>query len=268
MIKKKRNKAGLIFRSIVLAYLAGGIIIFLIQDLILFHPKQLAATYKFSFDQPFIEHNIEGANGRNLNILQFTVAAKKGTILFFHGNMQHVEHYKKYIPFFTNLGYEVWMPDYPGFGKSTGKRTEEAITKDAQIVYDLATKQTLPDSIIIYGKSIGTGVAAQLASVKSCRRLILETPYYSIAALAKHYFPIYPVALLSNYHFPTNQYLKKIIAPVTILHGTADEVIPFGQSKKLKEEHPAVQLIEIDKGKHNNLLSFPQFKKSIDSLLH
>jgi pimeloyl-ACP methyl ester carboxylesterase len=264
---KKGNKFIRYLKIFLAVYIAGGVIIFLIQDFILFHPKPLPRTYKFSFTQPFIEHNIAIEKGRNLSILQFTVAHKKGTIIFFHGNMENVEHYKKYVPYLTNLGYEVWMMDYPGFGKSTGKRSEENIYKDALTVYNLVLKSTTHDSIIIYGKSIGTGVAAQLASIKPCKRLILETPYYSIAALAKHYFFMYPVLPVRRYYFPTYQYLQKIKAPVTILHGTADELIPYRQAKDLAAQNKQVDLITIQKGKHNNLLSFPTFKNAIDSLL-
>ncbi|HVG39960.1 MAG TPA: alpha/beta fold hydrolase [Chitinophagaceae bacterium] len=253
-------------KILIAVYLIGGLIIFFIQDLILFHPKPLAATYKFNFNQPYIEHNILADGGRNLSILQFPVSNKKGIVIFFHGNMKNVEHYKKYVPFITSFGFELWMVDYPGFGKSTGKRSEQAMYNDALTTYRLATNKT-NDNIFIYGKSIGTGVATQLASIVPCKQLILETPYYSIAALAKHYFPMYPVLPMSRYLFPTFQNIKKVKAPTTILHGTDDEIIPFGQAKKLKEENSMIQLITIENGKHNNLLSFDKFRTTLDSLL-
>jgi pimeloyl-ACP methyl ester carboxylesterase len=268
-MNKTRAKKGWVFIKVILAtYIIGGVVLYLIQDLLLFHPKPLSAQYQFQFSQPFTEHNILHETGRNLNILYFPVKdVKKGTILFFHGNMKNSEHYKKYIPFLTNTGFDVWMMDYPGFGKSTGKRSEEIMCKDALLVYNMATAQTSSDSLIIYGKSIGTGVAAQLASVRPCQRLILETPYYSLDALAKHYLPFYPVPPMSRYSFPIYQYLKKVAAPITILHGTKDEVIPFKQAKNLQEENKNIQLVIIRNGKHNNLLSFPLFQKTIDSIL-
>ena len=105
-----------------------------------------------------------------------------------------------------------------------------------------------PDSaktaLFIYGKSIGTGIASHLASVKDCKRLILETPYYSIEALFSHYAFIYPVRWMSKYHFPTYQYLKKVDAPVTIFHGTNDEVIPYQTVKKIDEDSKAWHRID------------------------
>ncbi len=115
---------------------------------------------------------------RNLNIVQFTTNSnKKGIVLYFHGNRQNIERYGKFAPAFTKNGYEVWMMDYPGFGKTTGKRTEQVMYDDAFLVYKTAIKETLPQNIIIYGKSLGTGIAANLALKYKCQQLILDTPY-------------------------------------------------------------------------------------------
>lgn len=247
-------------------YVAAGIALYFLQDFFLFHPKALPPDHQFSFPVPFIEHNITFQQ-RNLSVIQFPVTEQKGTIIFFHGNADNVERYQQYASFFTALGYELWMIDYPGYGKTTGKRSEEVLYKDALHVYQMATAQTSADSLIIYGKSIGTGIAAQLASVMPCKKLILETPYYSLSSLAASYFPIYPASLLIRYLLPTVDYLKKVTAPVILLHGTSDEIIPYAQSKKIKEEYGACTLITIQNAHHNNLMSFPAFKNAIRSLL-
>jgi alpha-beta hydrolase superfamily lysophospholipase len=253
--------------GLVAFYLIGGIALFFFQDQLLFHPRPLAKDYLFSFDQPFTEMNIPFQKN-NISIVQFKPSShRKGVVLFFHGNMHNVEHYNKYPSLFTRNGYEVWMIDYPGFGKTTGERSEQIIEEEALLFYDLAAKEIAGDSILIYGKSIGTGIAAFVASQKQCKRLILETPYYSIDALAKHYFPIYPVIPLAKYTFPTYAYLKNVAAPVTIFHGTHDEVIPFRQGKKLAAENNGAGFIPVEKGKHNNLFSFPLFQQKMDSLL-
>jgi uncharacterized protein len=120
---------------------------------------------------------------------------------------------------------------------------------------------------LLYGKSLGTGVASQLASVKDCKRVILETPYYSIEAMMKYHTFIYPVNLMAKYHFPNHQYFQKIEAPVTLFHGTRDELVPYNHSVKLVKENPVVQLITIEKGKHNTLNNSPLFHQQLDSLL-
>jgi uncharacterized protein len=262
----KRRFRKIIF-SIAAIYVFSGFVLYFIQDKILFHPKPLSREHKFSFEQPFEELNIAFEN-ENLSIVKFRPHNNsKGIILFYHGNVENVEHYRKYPPIFLRNDYEVWMIDYPGFGKTTGKLTEKIMGKQALLTYDLASKQVRADSIIIYGKSMGTGVASYVAANRACEQLILETPYHDIASLAKHYFPIYPVTALIKYSFPVHAYLKKVQAPITVFHGTKDEVIPYFHSKCLNEENKNVELITIKNGKHNNLSDFDLFQKKIDSLL-
>jgi len=267
MRSPKKTGIARALKLLLIIYIIGGVILYLIQDLLLFHPTPLTRDHKFSFNQPFEEVNISiGKN--NLSIVKFKPnPPRKGLVLFFHGNMHNVERYKKYPSLFTGNGYEIWMLDYPGFGKSTGKRTEQFMYEQATIMYDLARKEINSDSIIIYGKSIGTGVASYLASIESSDKLILETPYYSAVALAKYYFPIYPVSAMIRYSFPIHDYLKKIKFPVTIFHGTDDEVVPYKQGKQLAEENQNIKLVTIEKGKHNNLFDFELFQQQMNTLL-
>ncbi|MFN2440530.1 MAG: alpha/beta hydrolase, partial [Chitinophagaceae bacterium] len=141
------------------------------------------------------------------------------------------------------------------------------IYQDAMLLYRMAISQQPSENIIIYGKSMGSGVASQLASVRESRHLILETPYYNIASLARHYFPIYPLNLISKYSFPTNEYLQFVNAPITIFHGTRDEVIPYKQAKKLNLENDNINLITIEKGKHNNLTEYSIYNKTVEAIL-
>ncbi len=256
-----------VFSTLAIIYVAGGLAMYFLQELFMFHPKSLPKDYVFHFDQAFTEINLATADNRNLNIVEFHAAKPKGIVLYFHGNRQNIERYAKYAPYFTRNNYVVWMVDYPGYGKSTGQRSEQAMYSDALLLYERALRQTRAEYIIIYGKSLGTGVAAFLASKKQCKKLILETPYYSMKALAHHYFPIYPTDKLTRYCFPTNEYLKTVHAPVSIFHGTADEIIPFQHSQKLKKENPGIELIPVVKGKHNNLYNFPLVTQKLDALL-
>ncbi len=253
----------------VVAYIICGTALYFLQEKFLFHPLPLPETHTFDFKIPVKEINIPVNAGKNISLVQFTVpdSACKGVVLYFHGNRKNIERYAPFAINFTRNNYEVWMIDYPGFGKSTGKRTEQILYNDAALLYKMARARFPKDSIIIYGKSIGTGIAAQLASVRDCKRLILETPYYNMEALMKHYAFIYPVDWLTKYHFPTCDYFKKIEAPVTLFHGTEDEVIPYKQAERLTKENPGTELVAIKNGKHNNLNDSRVFHQHLDSLL-
>jgi len=269
-VKKNRSqKIYTVLKVAVIAYLVCGIALYFLQGKFLFHPKKLPADYIFSFQQPFKEINLPVSSEKNISIIQFTVpdSLRKGVVLYFHGNRRNIERYASYAVNFTRNKYEVWMIDYPGFGKTTGKRTEETMYADAAMIYKMARSKFSKEHIIIYGKSLGTGVATQLASVSDCKRVLLETPYYSIDALLKHYAFIYPVSLMSKFHFPSNQYIKKIESPVTLFHGTKDEVIPYKQAVRLAKENPGVLLVTIESGRHNNLNDSPVFQQQLNSIL-
>jgi len=265
---KKKIRKWLIV--IVTIYVICGVALYFLQEKLLFHPEKLDADHKFSFTTPFKEINLPFNDKKNLSIIQFTVpdSARKGIVLYFHGNMRNVERYAYCVTHFTRNNYEVWMIDYPGFGKSTGERSEQIMYDDADQLYKMARTRVSKDSIIIYGKSIGTGVASHLAARSNCKRVILETPYCSIDALFKHYAFIYPVSWMTTYHFPSEECFKNINDPITIFHGTDDGTIPFSQAKRLmKVAKPRDELVAIKDGGHNNLADFPLFQHKLDSLL-
>ena len=251
-------------------YLLVGVAVYFLQDRLLFHPEKIAPQTPFNFSYPFKELNVALDNTYKINIVQFFPAdsSRKGVVLFLHGNKNNITWYAAYAPYFTRNGYEVWMIDYPGFGKSTGILTEQKLYDFADQLYIMAKSKYPADSIVIYGKSLGTGVAAWLASKKSCRQLILETPYYSMTSLAAHYIPIYPVSKIIKYKLPTYTYLNTINAPITIFHGTEDKVIPYNNALQLKEVLKSTDhFISITGGGHNNLRDNAGFVKSLDSLL-
>ncbi|MEO6290786.1 MAG: alpha/beta fold hydrolase [Ginsengibacter sp.] len=266
-IKKKIFGWG---KAVIIIYCSIGIALYYLQEKFMFHPVPLPPGYIFNFNFSFKEVNIPMNKTDTLNLVQFFTAddKPKGVVLYFHGNRGNINRYAKYAENFTKNGYEVWMPDYPGYGKTTGKLSEENLYKQANEVYKLANSEFDNDSILIYGKSLGSGIAAWLASKKTCKRIMLETPYYSMANLLHHYAPVYPTGKMSHFNLPTFEYLQKIQAPVTIFHGTEDRVIPYKTALRLiKFFKPGDEFITIAKGEHNNLNDFPLFHENLDSLL-
>lgn len=270
------------------------------QEKFYFNPTTLPASHKFTFKQPFREVNIPYKKDATINIVQFLTektneaqgdsntvlsnagdviasteidssirGTSKGLVLYFHGNRDNIEHYAPASTMFTRNGYEIWMMDYPGFGKSTGEMTEDVFYEYALTTYKLARTRFKPSEIVIYGRSLGTGVASQLASVRDCRALILETPFASLYSLIGYYAPAYPVKRIIRNHFDVYEHLKKVAAPVTIFAGSEDLKTPIANSKRLREVlKPGDQFIIVEGGHHNDLPQFPLFNEKLDSLLN
>jgi uncharacterized protein len=264
----KRIKKWLLILAII--YIAGGIALYFLQDRILFHPVQLKKDHKYDFPDPHEDISIPVNNNDNLNLVRFLRrdSISRGVVLYFHGNKKNISWYAKYPSYFTRHGYEVIMIDYPGFGKSTGTFNEQTLYDWSEQVYKLARSRFPADSIIIYGKSMGTGIAAHLASINNCKRLILETPYYDFPSVIKHYLPIYPVDWMIHYKLPTYRFLPDVKAPITIFQGTDDGVITYKNARRLQPLlKPADEFVTIKEGSHNDLYEFPEVIRKIDSLL-
>ena len=270
MINSYNNTIISIIKWVIILYVLLGIGVYFLQNLFLFHPVKLDRNYQFVFSVPFQEIDIPFNETDTINVIKFLSikSVTKGAVIYFHGNKGNINRFAKFADNFTKQGYEVWMQDYPGYGKSTGARSEEILYKQAELIYALVAAKFSKDDIVIYGKSLGTGIAAYLASVKDCKQLILETPYYSIPDLFAYYAPIFPSKLMSKYSLPTYQYLQKIKVPITIFHGTNDEIIPYSCAFKLQ---PLLKLsdqfITIKNATHSDLNDFSIFHQKLDSLL-
>lgn len=253
---------------IIAAYLVLLLLVYFIQERFIFKPEKLRADFVFRYDQPFKELFFEPAPGVRINGLHFTVEQAKGILLYFHGNTRSIKGWGKFARDFTRYGYEVVMVDYRGFGKSTGKRSESQLMHDAQYVYD-ALRAVHPEShILVYGRSIGSGFAAKLASDNHPRYLILDAPYYSFARVVKRFLPILPLRWVLRYHLRTDLWIRKVQCHTYILHGTKDRLIPIRHSKHLQALNPRrITLIRIEGGRHNNLPSFPEYHAFIRDIL-
>ena len=258
-------------KIIVTVYCIIGIGLYYLQDKIFFHPEPLAADYQYDFPIPHEEVNIPYTRKSTINIVQFhpVDSPARGVVLYFHGNRRNIARYVMRAPGFTKNGYEVWMIDYPGFGKSTGEFSEQMLYDWALVFYKLARARYSKDSIILYGRSLGSGIAAQLAAVRDCKALILETPYYSFTSMAGSWFPVYPVKQMIEFKIPTWKYLQEVTAPVTIIHGTDDGIISHRYAKRLMPYlKKGDRFVSIEDGSHNDLDKFALYSKTVDSVLN
>lgn len=249
-------------------YIVIGSALYLFQEKLLFLPTQLEESYTYQFDLPFEELDFIPEEGVRLNALYFRSEQPRGVILYSHGNAGDLSRWGAIASRFVKYNYDVLVWDYRSYGKSKGPRSEIAFYNDAEHIYDFLLTKYNAEEIIIYGRSLGTGISTYLASNKQCQQLILETPYYSIVDVAQYRFPIFPVEKLMSYKFPSYKYLPDVNAPVTIIHGTDDSVVPYKSAQKLATvKTDGLEFITIEGGDHNNLVDFTGFHEALDKAL-
>ncbi|MFT4611295.1 MAG: pimeloyl-ACP methyl ester carboxylesterase [Psychroserpens sp.] len=257
--------------TILIIYIAISIALYYLQDYMLFKPEKLPVDFQFDYDnQETKEYNLETRDGATINGLRFFPKGEsKGVVLYLKGNSKSIKGWGKFAVDFTRHGYNVLMVDYRGFGKSTGRRSQKAIKRDLQLVYDKLKEQTSEDRIILYGRSLGSGFAAKLASMNHPKMLVLDAPYYSLTKVTARYAPFMPLSLLLKYPLPTYKWLKYVQCPIHIIHGTHDKLIPFKSSIKLSKVNPKLtKLHTVIEGGHKNLNNFESYHRMLDDILN
>ena len=250
-----------------LTYTALCALIYTQQERLLFYPTKLAADFHYPFTVPFTEVMIP-VQGAMINVVHFTRPQPKGVIFYLHGNGDLIARLEGVATFFWGLGYAVVIPDYRGYGKSTGSISNEpALHADMVTVYRYVQDHYPETQITIYGQSMGSGFAAKLAAQHQPARLILESPYYSMRAMAALHFPWVPRFLL-KYQLRTDLWLTQVRCPVYLIHGTADPVIPYQASEQLYGliRQPK-ELFTVTGGGHNLLLVNPQVQRFLQKIL-
>ena len=252
-------------------YIGISTALYYLQDYVLFKPEKLPKDFQFDYEnQETKEYNLETRDGAVINGLRFFPKGEsKGVVLYLKGNSKSIKGWGKFAVDFTRHGYNVLMVDYRGFGKSTGKRSQKAIKRDLQLVYNRLKDITAEDRIILYGRSLGSGFATKLASMNNPKMLVLDAPYYSLTKVTARYAPFMPLSLLLKYPLPTYKWLKYVQCPIHIIHGTHDNLIPYKSSIKLSQINPKLtKLHTVIHGGHKNLNNFESYHKMLDDILN
>lgn len=238
------------------------------QESIIFKPEKLSKEFKFQCNHPYEEINIKAKDNAELNGLLFKVPDSKGLILFLHGNGGSIKKWGDEVRLYNNLNYDVFLLDYRGYGKSDGHITsEEQMYEDAQVVYDAMKKRYSEDKIILTGYSLGTGIAAKVASDNNPKMLLLHAPYASLTDLMQTMYPGIPTFLL-KYKLETHTYVDRCNMPVVIFHGDHDEMMGNCLPDKLKSSmKPKDRLIMLRDQRHAGILSHPNYLKELKRIL-
>ena len=238
--------------------------LYFMQERIIFLPDKLPHDYKFRKGE---ELDLTTADGVTLNCLWLKEPKAKGVILYLHGNRGSNSRCLYQAETMAGNGYDIFMPDYRGYGKSGGSIASEAqLRADVQLAYDFLKKQYPEEKIVVAGYSLGSGMAAFLAAHNNPRQLLLIAPYFSMTDMKNRRAPFLPDFLL-KYPLSSAEYLKEVKAPVTLFHGTRDEVVPFDCSEKLQALRPDhFQLIAMNEN-HRSVIFSANFRQTVSKLL-
>ena len=161
---------------------------------------------------------------------------KHKTVVFFHGNAGSLENRIHKLNHFQDMNINFLIIAWRGFSGNNGKPSEQGLYEDGKSAINWITeKQVDEKNIILYGESLGTGVATHLAQNKSYAGIILETPFTSMIDAAKTFYPYIPVNLLLKDKFENYKKVKNINSPTLVMHGEADQIVPFSMGKKIYE---------------------------------
>ncbi len=236
----------------------------------LFRPTILSAGHHFHFDLPFEELWFDTPDGVRLNALFFAAPQQPalGTVLYFHGNRDNLQRWGTMHRDFTSLGYNFLAPDYRGYGKSGGEPDEHRYFEDSKLIYKWLAERCPPEHIVLYGRSLGSGMAAYLAARFPARMLVLETPFDSIPGLLASHVGREAPPFEPSVTFPNLEHLQKTALPVLIFHGTRDRVVPYASAANLRSAlKPGDEFVTIEDGSHNNLATFKIYHERLKAWL-
>jgi alpha-beta hydrolase superfamily lysophospholipase len=255
----------------IIIILAGFLFIlaFIMQEKLLFFPHKVSIHHQFVFENDFEEYFIKVDKKIALNGLLFKADSSKGLVFYLHGNAGALDSWGHIASLYLKNNYDFFIFDYRGFGKSQGRiKSEKQLFSDVQLVYNRLKQNYEEKGIVIIGYSIGSGIAAQLASTNEPKLLILKAPYYNMLDLARHYIRILPNFFL-RYKFRTNEFIKEVKCPIIIFHGNKDEVIYYESSLKLKENFKkGDRLNTLDGQAHNGINDNRIYQKELKKILN
>jgi hypothetical protein len=243
---------------------------YFIQERFIFVPSFRLEPPQLDLASPHEELFFDAPHQGRIHGLLLFHENPKGIIFYLHGNTGNLGRWKYMAEEISRYGYNVLAIDYRGYGKSKGKRSEKIMHDDCFFCCRQIHQRFSDLPLIVYGRSLGTGFATQLAVNHGAHKLILETPFKNLLDVAASYFPFLPMKLLLKYGFRSDLFLPKITCPVLILHGTKDRIVPYRSAIELyncASPKQNVKMITIPGGRHNNLNAFPLFVDSLRSFL-
>ena len=239
-------------------YLALVVLLWWGQERLLFAPERLPLDYRFAFGADVHERTV-AVPGATLHALHLQLAAPRGVVFFLHGNAGSLRGWFSDLDVYRRANVDLFMIDYRGYGKSTGRIDSEAqLHADVRAAWDSMAGRYAGKKCVLLGRSLGSGLAAQLALTVQPDLTVLVSPYASMRALAADHYPWVPGAAL-RYPLATDAAIAQLRTPVLLLHGELDTLIAPWHSEALRSANPAVRFHLVKGAGHNDLESFDDY---------
>lgn len=261
-----------LFATVALAWGVALGAVYLRQEGLLFHPEPLPQEAPLARGRPgdaqWVEEVRIPVPGAELHGLLVRHPAPRGLIFFLHGNAGNVATWSTNLPFYERVNYDLFLLDYRGYGKSGGHIDSEAqLHADVRTAWERIAPAYAGRPVVVYGRSLGSGLAVELAREVSPDLLVLVSPYVSVVELARRDYPYVPAWIL-KYPLDSEAIIGEVRCPILIAHGTADELIPLEQARRLAARARApTQLLEVEGAGHNDVHQFATYRDGLAARL-
>ena len=242
------------------------------QERLLFPAETLPADRPLARSPDITERWIE-VPGARLHALHLRQPEARGLVFYLHGNAGNLESWFVQPEFYRRLGYDLFMVDYRGYGKSSGRIEGEAqLHADVRAAWDAVASAYAGRRRVLFGRSLGSGLAARLAADlgpgAAPELTVLISPYASLRQVAREHFPWVPPSVL-RYPLRTDALIARVPGRLLLVHGERDEVIPSAHARALQALAPSARLHIVPGAAHNDLQAFPDYLERIsDALRH
>lgn len=241
-------------------------------DHFVFNPSRMNKDHvfelPFQFEEVYLTNGNPKSKAKTIHSIYAPLSVEKNPtkkiILYLHGNSADMRNWSLLIPRYQAYGYDVMMPDYPGFGKNDGTATEASIHETADAAMKWVTERYSPEQIVVLGRSMGAVPASYLTSKHEVERVIIETPFANMGIQLRELLPFIPVCPSMHRRFTVDKYLEKTKAPIYLIRSGKDDLT------LLESSHSLVPLAQkeyiIPEANHRNFITMKSYDEALDDI--
>lgn len=255
-----------IISTLAVCYFGLLLLLYIFQRSLLYYPTDITHS-AYSPDNPFEQFTSATHDGFALSHWKYAGIKDQKTIVFFHGNAGNAADRIPMMMRPIQEGYNIILAEYRGYGGNEGKPNEKDIITDSELLIQQLINEGLDEqNIILMGRSLGSGVAVQMATRFNISLLALISPYTKIPDVAASSYPFFPVRMLLKDTYNSEGFIKDLNIPILIFHGEADSLIPISLGRKLSEQNNNAIFTALPNYGHNNL-NMDEINDKIDQFL-